>query len=113
MVYAMGRGPNIYPDPEVVKPERWIPFKEPSQYEFPVFQAGPRICLGMSMAIFEAKIAALMILREYAFDMAPGEAEKITYLPTALTMSICNTKSGEAPHTFDSHKLWLVPRLRK
>lgn len=111
MVYAIGRDPNVYPDPDVVKPERWIPFKEPSQYEFPVFQAGPRICLGMHMALFEAKIAALIILREYSFEMAPGEAEKITYLPTALTMSICNTKNeGDK---FDSHNLWLIPHLRE
>jgi cytochrome P450 len=110
MVHAIGRDPNVYADPEVVKPERWIPFKEPSQYEFPVFQAGPRICLGMNMALFEAKIAALMILQQYSFEMAPGEAENITYLPTALTMSICNTKKEG---TFDSHNLWLIPHLRE
>lgn len=106
MVYAMGRDPDVYPEPEVVKPERWIPFKEPSQFDFPVFQAGPRICVGMNMALFEAKIAASMLLREYSFDMAPGEAEKISYLPTALTMSIVNSEK------FDSHNLWLVPRRR-
>merc|ERR1712190_282077 len=86
MVYAMGRDPQVYPEPEMVRPERWIPFKEPSQYDFPVFRGGPRICLGMNMAVFEAKIAALMILRQYSFTMDPAEAQKITYLPTALTM---------------------------
>lgn len=113
LVYGMGRDPVRYPDPESVKPERWIPFKEPQPHEFPVFQAGPRICLGMNMAVFEAKVAALMVLREYFFEMAPGEAEKITYLPTALTMSIVNTKSGDKPHKFDSSNLWMVPKLRK
>jgi len=109
LVYAMGRDPDVYSDPEVVRPERWIPFKEPSQFQFPVFQAGPRVCLGMNMAIFEAKIAALMLLREYSFDLLPGEKEKISYLPTALTMSICNA-GGEK---FDSHHLWLIPQARK
>jgi len=108
MVYAMGRNAAVYPDPETVRPERWIPFKEPSQYEFPVFQGGPRICLGMNMALFEAKIVALMLLREYSFDLLAGEKEKISYLPTSLTMSICNS-GGER---FDSQNLWLVPRLR-
>jgi len=112
-VYAMGRDAKVYPDPEVVRPERWIPFKEPSQFEFPVFQAGPRVCLGVNMAVFEAKIAAAMILREYSFDMSPAEAEKVTYLPTALTLSICNTKNGDAAvEKFDNHNLWLQPRLR-
>jgi cytochrome P450 len=112
MVYLMGRDPEVYPEPEVVKPERWIPFKEPSPFEFPVFQAGPRICLGMNMALFEAKICAAMLLQEYSFSMAPGEAEKITYLPTALTMSLCNSKQASGENTFDTHNLWLIPHLR-
>lgn len=111
MVYAIGRDPTVYPDPEVVKPERWIPFKEPAPHEFPVFQAGPRICLGQNMALFEAKIAAMMVLHEYSFDMKPGEADKITYLATALTMSILNTK-GNTDSRLDTHNLWLIPHLR-
>lgn len=104
--YTMGRDPARYPNPEAVVLERWIPFKEPQPHEFPVFQAGPRICLGMNMAIFEAKIVAGMLLKDYSFRLAAGEAEKITYLPTALTMSICNSE------THDSHNLWLCPQRR-
>merc|ERR1712023_248005 len=76
--YAMGRDADMYPEPEKVKPERWIPFVAPAPHEFPVFQAGPRICLGMDMAIFEAKIAAATLLKRYTFEVAPGEAEKIS-----------------------------------
>lgn len=104
--YAMGRDPQRYPDPLVIKPERWIPFKEPLPHEFPVFQAGPRICLGLNMAIFEAKILAGILLRRFTFEISATEAENITYLPTALTMSICNSKSH------DSHKLLLTPKIR-
>lgn len=104
--YVMGRDPQRYPDPERVNPERWMPFLAPQPHEFPVFQAGPRICLGQDMAMFEIKIFASMLLREFSFEMAPGEAEKITYLSTALTMSICNSPRG------DSHNLWLIPRPR-
>eukprot|EP00928_Gymnodinium_smaydae_P058217 TRINITY_DN41438_c0_g1_i1.p1 TRINITY_DN41438_c0_g1~~TRINITY_DN41438_c0_g1_i1.p1 ORF type:complete len:552 (-),score=98.61 TRINITY_DN41438_c0_g1_i1:37-1692(-) len=112
MVYSMGRDPNLYVDPEQVKPERWIPFKEPSPFEFPVFQAGPRICLGMNMAIFEAKIAAAMLLREYSFSISEEERKKITYLPNALTMSIINTRGTESERKYDSHNLWLLPSAR-
>merc|ERR1712039_130148 len=97
--------PSVYPDPEEVRPERWIPFKEPSPYEFPVFQAGPRICLGMDMAIFEAKVAATSLLQKYRFELLEGEKEKITYSAT-LTMSICNSKNQ------DSNNLWMVPHPR-
>ena len=47
--YNMGRDPERYPEPLQFRPERWIPFNAPPQHEFPVFQAGPRICLGMDM----------------------------------------------------------------
>lgn len=104
--YAMGRDPQRYPDPLVVKPERWIPFKEPLPHEFPVFQAGPRICLGMNMAVFETKIVAGILLRNYTFSISPEEAEKITPNPFVLTMSVCNSK------THDSHNLWLTPKRR-
>ncbi len=42
--YAMGRNPRRYPNPEVVRPERWIPFVEPSPFEFPVFQVISLLC---------------------------------------------------------------------
>lgn len=55
--YSMGRNPKVYPDPLKVVPTRWIPFKTPDPYAFPVFQAGPRFCLGKDMAQFEAKVS--------------------------------------------------------
>uniref|UniRef100_A0A7S2F3C2 Cytochrome P450 n=1 Tax=Alexandrium andersonii TaxID=327968 RepID=A0A7S2F3C2_9DINO len=103
--FAMGRDASIYPDPLTVNPKRWIPFVEPPPHEFPVFQAGPRICLGKDMAVFEAKLLACTLLQEYTFDLAQGEQEKITYSNT-LTMSLCNSK------TQDSTNLWLIPKAR-
>merc|ERR1711972_1248931 len=63
----------VYADPEAVDPKRWIPFTAPEPYSFPVFQAGPRICLGMDMAIFEAKVAATSLLQKYRFELLEGE----------------------------------------
>ena len=37
---GMGRDPERYANPAEMRPERWIPFKQPSPFEFPVFQAG-------------------------------------------------------------------------
>lgn len=103
--YAMGRDPARYPDPLVVRPERWIPFVNPQPHEFPVFQAGPRICLGLEMAIFEAKVATIMLLQRFSFELVAGEKEKVTYSNT-LTMSVCNSK------TQDSHNVWVIPSRR-
>ena len=105
--YAMGRDPERYaPDPEAVRPERWHGAKEPSPHAFPVFQAGPRICLGQAMAKFETKLLLTMLVRRFAFALRAGEAEKITYSLT-VTMALCNSKQQ------DSHNLWVVPTPRK
>ena len=68
---------------------------------------GPRICLGMNMALFEAKLLTSMLFSRFRFKMCPGEAEKIGY-SLMLTMSIRNSRPGETP----THALRVVPELR-
>ena len=75
--YSMGRDASRYLEPEAFRPERWIPFTAPAPHEFPVFNAGPRICIGMDMSILEAKTAAVELLRYCQFEMVPGQ--EITY----------------------------------
>jgi cytochrome P450 len=41
----MGRDPELWPEPLAFRPERFAE-KEPSQFLYPVFNAGPRLCLG-------------------------------------------------------------------
>merc|ERR1719189_912390 len=84
----MGRNEAVYQEPLAFKPARWIPFTAPAPHEFPVFQAGPRMCLGMDMAIFEAKVLTVMLLQCFNFELKPGEAEKIRP-GNAATMCIC------------------------
>eukprot|EP00299_Pterocystis_sp_00344_P018251 c9118_g1_i2.p1 GENE.c9118_g1_i2~~c9118_g1_i2.p1 ORF type:complete len:532 (+),score=108.04 c9118_g1_i2:182-1597(+) len=104
--FGMGRDPDRYTDPLKVMPERWIPFKNPSPFDFPVFQAGPRICLGLNMALMEAKVVIVKLLRNFTFSLLAGEKENITYA-MMLTMSLCNKKDQS------SHELWLIPKKRK
>jgi len=103
--WAMGRDPEVYEEPEKVKLERWIPFQQPAPHEFPVFQAGPRLCLGMDMAIFEIKVLASILLQEFSFKIAEGEEDKVNYSRTVV-ISVCNSKNQ------DSHNLWLIPERR-
>ena len=104
--YVMGRDPKLYPDPLKVDPTRWIPFKAPDQFAFPVFQAGPRFCLGRDMAQFEAKFLIASIYQRFTFKLKEGEAEKITY-SNSITMNLCNSKLQ------DSHELLVIPQARK
>lgn len=103
LAYSLGRDPERYPAPTEVRPERWIPFSQPDPCEFPVFQAGPRICLGMDAAVFEAKVVAVTLLREWSFGLKPGEAEKIR-LGASITMSVCNSEDHS------TSCLWMIPK---
>ena len=108
--WGMGRDPERYESPDEMRPERWIPWKQPDPYEFPVFQAGPRVCLGKDMALFEAKLLTAMLVRRFRFVMDPVESAKVTY-SMMMTMSICNDK-GLPEDQPRSHNLWMVPKRR-
>jgi hypothetical protein len=41
-----------FPALPVDRPERWSA-RNPTAFEFPVFQAGPRVCLGLNMVRLE------------------------------------------------------------
>jgi len=73
MPYIFGRLESIWgPDAQEFKPERWLQFeKEPSQYKFLTFNAGPRLCLGKHMAFYETKMLLAMILPKFKFTIAP------------------------------------------
>ena len=108
--WGMGRDPERYDKPQDMRPERWIPWKQPDPYEFPVFQAGPRVCLGKDMALFEAKLLTTMLIRCFRFEMDPAEAAKVTY-SMMMTMSICNDKGCPADQP-RSHHLWMLAKRR-
>ncbi|XP_076960987.1 cytochrome P450 94A2-like [Bidens hawaiensis] len=73
--YAMGRSEKLWgPDAEEFRPERWlekdektgnVSFKDRDQYTYPVFQAGPRICMGKDMSFLQMKKVAASVLRRF------------------------------------------------
>jgi len=68
--WAQGRDPHIWEDPLNFDPNRWIvdeKFHARSDYEFVAFNAGPRLCLGKSMATFEVKVLMVELLRNFQF----------------------------------------------
>lgn len=52
--YVMGRLEEMYENPLQFNPDRWLDAENAKKtlFEYPVFQAGPRTCLGMSMVTF-------------------------------------------------------------
>ncbi|XP_058768221.1 cytochrome P450 94A2-like [Vicia villosa] len=83
-VYAMGRSEKIWgPDWAEFRPERWLRRDEDGKlsfvgmdpYAYPVFQAGPRVCLGKEMAFLQMKRVVAGVLRE--FRVVPAMAEGV------------------------------------
>ncbi|MCD7451094.1 hypothetical protein HAX54_009542 [Datura stramonium] len=81
----MGRMEDIWgKDRLEFKPDRWIDengaLKSVSAYKFPVFQAGPRICLGKEMAFTQMKHVLASVLRR--FEIKPAvKVEKPIFVP--------------------------------
>ncbi|CAG8686463.1 4161_t:CDS:2, partial [Dentiscutata heterogama] len=75
--WAMGRDKKIWgEDAEVFKPQRFLSSEEMSktnQFKFIAFHAGPRTCLGQQFATVEVIILVTMMLREFKFELAPGQ----------------------------------------
>lgn len=88
--WYMGRNSPMWgTDPLAFRPERWLEMEtRPTAFEFPVFQAGPRICVGMNMAVLEAKMFVAMMLRRFdGMKIQDGEQRERGYvLKSALTM---------------------------
>eukprot|EP00745_Piridium_sociabile_P024924 TRINITY_DN39487_c0_g1_i1.p1 TRINITY_DN39487_c0_g1~~TRINITY_DN39487_c0_g1_i1.p1 ORF type:complete len:552 (+),score=44.09 TRINITY_DN39487_c0_g1_i1:191-1846(+) len=80
--YLMGRSTRIWGDDcEVFDPQRWLRMSHlPSSYSFPVFQAGPRECLGKPLALLEIKTLLCVLLPRMNFSPADiDEFRKISY----------------------------------
>mmetsp|Transcript_9431 Transcript_9431/g.11305 ORF Transcript_9431/g.11305 Transcript_9431/m.11305 type:complete len:245 (-) Transcript_9431:201-935(-) len=86
-IYSMGRDPSVYESPDSVLPERWYG-KSSTPFEFPVFQGGPRICLGKDLATYEAKFVVAEIIKRYRFDL-PGPVEEPRCKP-GITITVKN-----------------------
>jgi len=74
--YAIGRSEKTWGgDAKKFKPERFLVgenggFKDPSQYKFPTFNAGYRLCLGKDLALLEIKLVLAMLLPKFKFEIA-------------------------------------------
>ncbi len=65
------RLPELYPEPERFRPERWLE-RQPSTYEFLPFGAGPRMCIGASFATLAVRVVLPILLQRFRFALAPG-----------------------------------------
>ncbi|KAK7345804.1 hypothetical protein VNO77_16415 [Canavalia gladiata] len=86
-VYAMGRSEKIWgSDWAEFRPERWLSWAEGKwrlvgvdPFAYPVFQAGPRVCLGREMAFLQMKRVVAGIMRRFRVVSAVAEGVEPEY----------------------------------
>ncbi|KAJ0967766.1 hypothetical protein J5N97_024683 [Dioscorea zingiberensis] len=75
--YAMGRSESIWgEDWKEFRPERWLEngvFRPASSFRFPVFHAGPRMCLGKDMAYIQMKAVAAAVMERFELEVVDEE----------------------------------------
>jgi cytochrome P450 len=73
-IYAMHHDPDIYPEPEQFRPERFDEAhkKARDNEAYMPFSFGPRNCIGMRFALMEMKLLLSAVLSKYRF----GRCEK-------------------------------------
>lgn len=87
--YGMGRMKGLWGEDRFeFKPERWISeveqghiktLKNFGPYKFPIFQAGPRACLGRDMAFVQMKYVMASILKR--FRIRPVNRDRPVFVP--------------------------------
>ncbi|KAJ3280461.1 Protein kinase alk2 [Rhizoclosmatium sp. JEL0117] len=77
--YSMGRTEAIWgPDAKEFKPERWLKMeKQPSPFDYPAFNGGPRICLGKGMAELEGVFVLVEMMRQ--FEITVVKEDEVGY----------------------------------
>lgn len=79
--FALHRNPDYWPDPEKFDPERFTDeniAKRP-EYSFIPFGIGPRICIGMRLALLEAKMALVYMLQNFSFTTCDKTEIPVTF----------------------------------
>jgi len=86
-IYGLHHHPDLWPDAEVFRPERFAPgaVPAPPAYGYLPFGSGPRLCVGNQFALTELQLVLIQTLRNFRIEPAspvvPGTNPLITLRP--------------------------------
>jgi hypothetical protein len=95
--FLIQRDPDIYPEPHVFRPERFLG-TAPGTYTWIPFGGGRRRCLGASFAMVEMKVVLRAALRRFDLTAASPEPEgtrrrSITFSPSGQTTVVLRPRA--------------------
>lgn len=73
--HLVHRRPDLYPEPEQFRPERFLERKYAGHEWFP-FGGGNRTCLGMAFALYEMKVVLATLFSQVSLTRLPGMRSK-------------------------------------
>lgn len=96
-IYAMHHNPQVFDNPERFDPERFSPDNEKRipRYGYLPFGAGPRVCIGNSFAMMEARLILATMAQRAGMALVPGQTIRPVQLVTirpANGMAVVVTK---------------------
>ena len=78
-VYSIHHDVRFFPEPDRFKPERFIGEPQFHKYAYLPFGSGPRNCVARAMALLEAWLALIHVIRLFKFEMCPETKVKSFY----------------------------------
>lgn len=72
-IYSIHRKLEIFPDPDVFVPERWLHPTEEMKRHFCPFGFGSRVCSGMHIAYLELRLTLATLVRQFELSVLPGQ----------------------------------------
>jgi cytochrome P450 len=83
-ILLMHRRPDVYPDPDAFRPERFLE-RPPGTYTWIPFGGGVRRCIGASFAQFEMRVVLATILSRASVRATDREPERVKRRAITLT----------------------------
>lgn len=105
-VMALHHDPKNFPDPQIFRPERFLPGSQEAEKRHPFaympFGVGPRKCIGYKLAMEEGVLALVRLYQHFTFSLDPAKHAPDTPLPLQSGVTI-SPKGG----------IWMIAKHRR